>query len=1358
VVSTLAGSGTASSVDGTGTGATFNQPFSVVTDVSGNVYVTDRVGARIRKVTPAGLVSTLAGNGTAGYQDGATVATTQFNGPTGLAIDKAGNLYVTDEANNRIRKVTSAGVVTTLSGTGAQGSNNGVGTASTFYLPFAIAADAGGLVYVGDFTTNLIRKIVATPYTVNPAFPAGLSLNNATGAISGTPTAAAAQTTYTITANNNTSTATTQLIITVTQAGTLSLSLDRNYIVTYVPRIKDLTNDAQVIGSSWDKDQEQINVQYFDGLGRPQQSVQVKGSATGRDIVQPIAFDVYGRETIKYQPYVAKAAISNGSYKITTGTDQPAFYTDPSNGTTWNSPGVKATSAPYAQTVFEQSPLNRVAEQGAPGTDWQPSGTTGHTVKLAYTTNNITGISDTSNTFFAALYTVGADGSLLYGINGQTNYLAGKLHVTVSKDENWKNTGFGNSRGGTVEEYKDDEGHVVLKRAFNFVPGSPGTLQVLSTYYVYDDLGNLCYVLPPGSGADGGITSALNQATLDGVCYQYKYDGRNRLVEKKVPGKGWEFMVYDKLDQVVFSQDGNQRNKSPQDWSFIKYDALGRVIITGVEGNHTETRAALQTYITTTLSNTSSGVTEWEIRSATGPHGYSNTAFPSGTSAKALTVNYYDDYNNLAGVPSTYVVTGYSTQTNGLLTASKTTVLNTIGNTTPDMLSAVHYYDDKGREVKTYQQHYLGGTLSTSNYDAVTTTYNFNDQVTTTTRLHNTAATSGLKLTQKLQYIYDHVGRKLKIWSTIQNNGQAADTRTLLSKIDYNELGQPWKKNLHTTDTTGTGNPRQLVTYGYNERGWLLSSSAPLFAEQLYYNTGTNKYYNGNIAYQFWGIPGTLDKHYTYYYDELNRLQLGYSSTGDHENGITYDLMGNIKTLNRYATSAVTLIDRLIYNYPANSNVLGSVTDNSGNALGQKTGTATYGYDLNGNLNSDDSRGIPATNPIQYNLLNLPQSIAALNTTYTYDATGQKLRKVITGTGASTTEYINGIQYNGTAIDFIQTEGGRALPNGAINYNYEYSLTDHLGNNRVNFDTGTGSTARQVQTDDYYPFGMESNGSVLGAKNLYLYNGKELQQNGLNLFDYGARFYDPVIARWTSVDPLAEISRRWSPYNYVENNPIRNIDPDGMETVGNGNIYLEGDAAQTYFRNIANQLGHPGPGDKDGKKAPSKKTNNNLVANKIFGETFEDMYFARKAPRIKPVKGWFSRAWIAINGGRDVNGITYDADGNPLHISYNKLEIPAYVAGPEGGGFPQKSNFYGKMIGWGDQSVEGVEQTINVTKNLTAEQVKQWAEEGLPKEWVEKQLNMYLDKINQGGKFVEKNKQILPRKGLMEKMLELWDK
>jgi len=196
-----------------------------------------------------------------------------------------------------------------------------------------------------------------------------------------------------------------------------------------------------------------------------------------------------------------------------------------------------------------------------------------------------------------------------------------------------------------------------------------------------------------------------------------------------------------------------------------------------------------------------------------------------------------------------------------------------------------------------------------------------------------------------------------------------------------------------------------------------------------------------------------------------------------------------------------------------------------------------YGYDPNGNMSHDGRVNVD----IAYNFLNLPQSITgSQNLSYVYDATGRKLRKV---SGNVTTDYINGIQYTNGSMDFVQTEEGRAIKSGS-NWNYEYTLTDHLGNSRVNIDSYNG-TARVTQEDEYYPFGLDRQRYTFGIKNKYLYNKKELQDE-LGQYDYGARFYDPVIGRWTSVDPLAEQMRRHSPYNYGFNNPMRFIDLDGM--------------------------------------------------------------------------------------------------------------------------------------------------------------------------------------------------------------------
>ncbi len=157
-IATMAGSGTAGYSDGTGAAAAFNGPNGVAVDAQGNVYVADQGNNRIRKITPAGVVTTLAGNGTAGFADG-TGTNAKFNVPTRLAVDAAGNIYVADEGNNRIRKVTSTGVVTTLAGIGASGYADGAGANAKFYAPDGIAVDAQGYVYVSDQGNNRIRKV-----------------------------------------------------------------------------------------------------------------------------------------------------------------------------------------------------------------------------------------------------------------------------------------------------------------------------------------------------------------------------------------------------------------------------------------------------------------------------------------------------------------------------------------------------------------------------------------------------------------------------------------------------------------------------------------------------------------------------------------------------------------------------------------------------------------------------------------------------------------------------------------------------------------------------------------------------------------------------------------------------------------------------------------------------------------------------------------------------------------------------------------------------------------------------------------------------------------------------------------------
>ena len=496
----------------------------------------------------------------------------------------------------------------------------------------------------------------------------------------------------------------------------------------------------------------------------------------------------------------------------------------------------------------------------------------------------------------------------------------------------------------------------------------------------------------------------------------------------------------------------------------------------------------------------------------------------------------------------------------------------------------------------------------------------------------------------------------------------------------------------------------QDVNYAYNERGWLLQSSAPLFSEQLQYNdTSAVKgispaaQYNGNIASQTWASANASNNSYLYNYDRLNRLTSGITADNQFaEQGISYDMAGNINTLSR--TYAGVNIDNLLYRY--NGNQLRSIRDSSPDTskLGYQGGNGNYTYDGNGNLSQVLTKQGTGSYTTTYNILNLPDTVTTPQGTviYTYDAAGEKLNKTVQQDSVNTTtDYISGIQYTNGKLAFIQTEEGRALPDSGT-FNYENTLADHLGNSRLTFDTEKGY-ARTTQQDDYMPFGMEIGYEYRNPKNEYLYNKKELQAE-TGLYDYRARFYDPVVGRWTTVDPLAEMSRRFSQYSYGNNNPIRNIDPDGMATEDAQGIHSDSpEEAQAMFRALQAQQQPPG------KK--KKQSAYNLITNLNI----------KNAPKINKLTSWWSRAWASFEGGRDYNGITYDNDGNPEHIAYIKMEInPPFGPMGELGALSQLS-VEEKLTGYllnadhavGASKAKWFEQALGYTNQNSAELAKQ---------------------------------------------------
>ena len=856
-----------------------------------------------------------------------------------------------------------------------------------------------------------------------------------------------------------------------------SPSVNQNYIRTRVfkkPNVNLLNIDSA-------RNTSEVNqtVQYVDGLGRPVQSITVQASPGFRDLVQPIAYDPFGREDKKYLPYSATLGTSNGSYKSNAIAEQSDFYSNPSNPSGWAAPGVTPIpgNTAFSKTIFEASPLNRVLEQGAPGSVSQPvpSGPAGHTVKIGYGTNVENEVK---------LWNVNPNG------NGATAsvYAPGKLYKTVTRDENWTET---DGMAGTTEEFKDFDGQVILKRIWE------SSTKSLSTYYVIDDLNNLRYVLPPAVNENG--QSVLNSfteadAAFDQFIYGYHYDGRKRVMEKKLPGKGWNHLVYNKLDQVVLTQDANQRSTGK--WLFSKYDAFGRVVITGLHTNG-NARPAIQ------ASLDADNITPlWETRE--GPD-YTGVSFPQ-IGTDWLTVNYYGSYDfggNIFGLPVSPQVG--QARTKSLLTGTK---VRTLG--TNDFLLTVNYYDEEGRVVQTKSQNSLNGI------DVVDNTWNFAGELVAQIRTHNVPGKGTTTISNRFEY--DHMGRKLANFQSI--NGQ---TELVLNKLEYNEVGQLKNKKLHSINDGVSF--LHSTEYAYNERGWLKSSIGDKFSIRLNYNDGATPQYNGNIAGQSWGMGGdSFPNAFTYQYDKLNRLTSGNRTGVVMSEALSYDVMGNIASLTR---------DGVLGNY--------SYTGNRLTQISGALATGMYQYDDNGNVIKDGRNGVDLT----YNYLNLPVTAvkAGLNVNYTYDATGAKLKKV---SGTETTNYLGGIQYKNGTIDFIQTEEGIARANGSA-YSYEYNLTDHLGNVRATvYRNPTTGLPEAIQRDDYYAFGLRKQVLAASGDNKYLYNGKELQQE-LGQYDYGARFYDPVIGRWNVMDPHAEKYETISPYSYAFNNPIRFIDIKGED-------------------------------------------------------------------------------------------------------------------------------------------------------------------------------------------------------------------
>jgi RHS repeat-associated protein len=504
-----------------------------------------------------------------------------------------------------------------------------------------------------------------------------------------------------------------------------------------------------------------------------------------------------------------------------------------------------------------------------------------------------------------------------------------------------------------VEEHKDLEGRVVLKKA------KLGTEDV-NTYYLYDDLGRLvCVIQPEGFKAlanspapnqykfsDIEAATQINADIRDRFMFQYRYDARNRLIRKFVPGaepstsadwKGWTFMVYDKRDRLILSQEPRQRLSN--EWTATKYDALNRPVIS-VRSITTNTQGQLQ--------NSANAATQlFEVRLEDNFNAdvnyYTNLSFPTNLNG-TLSVYYYDSYDinndnnytndidvnldaSLNDIPyplspndlidpanspyskqvvnanTLYVNRGklVMTKQRRMLTNTTTGAVifasNTSGTNPPSYIITVNFYDKYGRLVQSQMDNIKKNasniTLANRNKEITTIRYDFSGKVLETRLRHRATGTTTQTSIVNKQMEYDHAGRLKRLYNQI--DGQA---KVLMAQNEYNEIGQLVKKNIHSLDEGGTF--MQNVDYTYNIRGWLTfinknpatnnisiaTNAQSLFRMELRYLNN----YNGNISTMLWRgnknegagkYNGNVVRQYAFTYDGLNRLtKANYTVTG----------------------------------------------------------------------------------------------------------------------------------------------------------------------------------------------------------------------------------------------------------------------------------------------------------------------------------------------------------------------------------------------------------------------------------------------------------------------------------------------